>query len=132
MTAASQLGHLNPLAHDCTGERQMTKLSVFLVTMWLAMAAGADIIPYGSASAAPDGDAPASESPIPRGATISYDGDDVLIGMPGRSLFNLGLAGCSYFGFGGDGMPIIPLEPSSSDAGPDDFLTDLVGTDWLQ
>ena len=109
----------------------MTKLSVFLVTMRLAMAAGAAIIPYGSASAAPDGDAPASESPIPRGATISYDGDDVLIGMPGRSLFNLGLADSSYFGFGGDGMRV-PLEPSSSDAGPDDFLTDLVGIDWLQ
>jgi hypothetical protein len=115
----------------------MTKLSVFLVTMRLAMAAGAAIIPYGSASAAPDGDAPASESPIPRGATISYDGDDVLIGMPGRSLFNLGIADSNYFGFGGDGiqhdLPIISLEPSGSGYGsPADFLTDLVGIDWLQ
>jgi hypothetical protein len=79
--------------------------------------------------AAPDGDVPASETPIPRGATISYDGDDIFIGMPGRSPFNLGLAG-SYFGLG---MPIIPLEPSGSNyASPEDFLTGLVGVDWFR
>jgi hypothetical protein len=105
----------------------MMKLSFFLVTMWLAMGAGAAITPL--SCAAPDGDVPASETPIPRGATISYDGDDVFMGMPGRSLFNLGLAG-SYFGLG---MPIIPLEPSGSDyASPEDFLTGLVGVDWFR
>jgi hypothetical protein len=117
----------------------MTKLSFFLVSMWrvvavdMAVGAGAAIIPYGSASAAPGGDAPASETSLPRGTTISYDGDDaaVLIGMP----FNLGIAASNYFGFGGDGQRGLqgtPLEPSGSgDGSPDDFLTGLVGIDWL-
>ena len=79
------------------------------------------------------GDAPASETSLPRGTTISYDGDDavVLIGMP----FNLGIAASNYFGFGGDGQRGLqgtPLEPSGSgDGSPDDFLAGLVGIDWL-
>ena len=116
----------------------MTKLSFFLVSMrravavGMAVGAGAAIIPYGSA-AAPDGDAPASEASIPRGTTISYDGDDaaVLIGKP----FNLGITGSNYFGFGGDGqrgLLTIPHDPSDSgDGSPDDFLAGLVGIDWL-
>jgi hypothetical protein len=118
----------------------MTKLSFFLVSMrpvvavGMAVGAGAAIIPYGSASAAPDGDAPASEASIPRGTTISYDGDNgvVRISIP----FNRGIAGVDYSGFGGDGQSrllAIPLEPSDSGHGsPDDSLTSLVGIDWLR
>ena len=103
----------------------------------MTVGAGAAIIPYGSASAAPDDDAPAVETSIPRGTTISYDGDhDALIGMPGRTLFNGGIAGSNYLGFGGDGIQrgllMIPLEPSGSGGTPGDFLTSLVGMDWLQ
>jgi hypothetical protein len=116
----------------------MTKLRFFLVSrivaVGMAVGTGAAIIP---ASAAPDDDARASEASIPR--TISYDGDDavVLIGMPGRTLVNLGIAGSNYFGFGGDGiqrgLPTIPLEPSGSGYGsPADFLASPVGMDWLQ
>ena len=111
----------------------MTKLRFFLVSrivaVGMAMGTGATIMP---ASAAPD--APASETSIPRGTTISYDGDDgvVLVGMP----FNSGIAGSNYSGFGGDGIQrgllMIPLEPSGSGGTPGDFLTSLVGMDWLQ
>ena len=119
----------------------MTKLRFFLVSrivaVGMAVGAGAAVIPCGSASAAPDDHAPSSEASIPRGTTISYDGDDavVLIGMPGRTLF--GIAGSNYFGFGGDGiqggLPTIPLEPSGSgDGSPADFLASPVGIDWLK
>jgi hypothetical protein len=120
----------------------MTKLSFFLVSMrrivavGMAAGAGAAIIP---ASAAPDDDAPSSEASIPRGTTISYDGDAgvVLIGMPGRTLVNLGSVGSNSFGFGDDGiqrgLPTIPLEPFGSGYGsPADFLASPVGIDWLQ
>ena len=120
----------------------MTKLRFFLVSMWrivavgMAVGAGAAI---GPVSAAPDDDARASEASIPRGTTISYDGDAgvVLIGMPGRALVNLGIGGTNYFGFSGDGvqrgLPTIPLEPSGSSEGNlADFLASPVGTDWLR
>jgi hypothetical protein len=94
-----------------------------IVAVGMAVGAGAAVIPCGSASAAPDDDARASEASNPRGTTISYDGDDavVLIG----------------FGFGGDGiqggLPTIPLEPSGSgDGRPADFLASPVGIDWLK
>jgi hypothetical protein len=105
-----------------------------VVAVGMAVGAGTAIIPYGSASAAPDGDAPASDTSIPRGTTISYDGDDpaVLISKP----FNLGITGSNYFGFGGAGqrgLLTIPHDPSDSgDGSPDDFLIGLVGIDWLQ
>ena len=123
----------------------MTKLCFFLVSMWrivavgMAVGAGAAVIPCGSASAAPDDDAPSSEASIPRGTTISYDGDAgvVLIGMPGRTLVNLGSVGSNSFGFGDDGiqrgLPTIPLEPAGSGYGsPADFLASPVGIDWLK
>jgi hypothetical protein len=104
-----------------------------VVAVGMAVGAGTAIIPYGSASAAPDGDAPASDTSIPRGTTISYDGDDaaVLIGKP----FPLSITGSNYFGLGGDdarGLPVTLLEPSGrGDSSPGDFLTGIVGKDWL-
>jgi hypothetical protein len=121
----------------------MSKLSSFALTMrrgvavGMAVVAGAAIMP-GSTSAAPDGGSPASVTSIPSGSTVSYDGDDdVFIGVTGRTLFNLGIAGSNYFGFNGDGiqldLPITPLDTAGSGYGsPADLFIDLVGTDWLQ
>jgi hypothetical protein len=110
----------------------MAKLSFMLVSIWrivaVEVAVGTVIMPFVSASAAPDGAAPASETFIPSGAMISYNGDeDALIG---RTLFNRGIAG-SISGDIQHGLPMISLEPAGSDHGsPDDSLTDLVGIVW--